>query len=138
MFSEQANKSFFYLYIFWSRHHLATPTHPPCHQTSSVGQPTHPPLWWRNTWMPPNLDFDPFNNLRWLVSCPKIFMGLALVHFQKYWLVSTYVAWIKFGTSANLTTKSNDTSQNHTSQKNLAQKIRHKKHRHKNGMKVII
>ena len=27
--------------FFWSRHHLATPTHPPCHQTSSFGQPTH-------------------------------------------------------------------------------------------------
>ena len=23
----------------------------------------------------------------WLASCPKIFMGLALVHFQKYWLL---------------------------------------------------
>ena len=40
------------------RHHLATPTHPPCHQTSSFGQPTHPPLWWRNTWMPPYLVYD--------------------------------------------------------------------------------
>ena len=45
---------FFFLYIFCSRHHLATPTHPPCHQTSSFGHPTHPPLWWRNTWMVPN------------------------------------------------------------------------------------
>ena len=26
----------------------------------------------------------------WLVSCPKIFMGLALVHFQKYWLLSIF------------------------------------------------
>ena len=24
----------------------------------------------------------------WLASCPKIFMGLALIHFQKYWLLS--------------------------------------------------
>ena len=27
--------------------------HPPCHQTSSFGHPTHPPLWWRITWMVP-------------------------------------------------------------------------------------
>ena len=26
----------------------------------------------------------------WLSSCPKIFMGLALVHFQKYWLLSKF------------------------------------------------
>ena len=28
------------------------------------------------------------NNLGWLSSCPRIFMGLTLVHFQKYWLLS--------------------------------------------------
>ena len=44
--------------------------------------------------------FDPINNLGWLASCPKIFMGLALVHFQKYWLLSalgdcTY-PWLMF------------------------------------------
>ena len=41
---------FIFLVYFWSHQHLATPTHPPCHQTSSFGHPTHPPLWWRNTW----------------------------------------------------------------------------------------
>ena len=25
--------------------------------------------------------------MEWLASCPRIFMGLALVHFQKYWLL---------------------------------------------------
>ena len=30
---------------------------------------------------------EPINNLGWLASCPKVFMGLALVHFQKYWLL---------------------------------------------------
>ena len=43
----------FSLYIFWSRQHLATPTQPSCHQASSIGHPTHPPFWWRNTWMVP-------------------------------------------------------------------------------------
>ena len=44
---------FFSLYIFWSRQHLANSTNQPCHQTSSFGHPTHPPLWWLNTWMVP-------------------------------------------------------------------------------------
>ena len=33
----------------------------------------------------------------WLASCLKNFMGLALVHFQKYWLLSkidTYEKWL--------------------------------------------
>ena len=33
--------TFFSLYIFWSHQHIATPTHPLCHQTSSFGHPTH-------------------------------------------------------------------------------------------------
>ena len=55
-FSAHANKVFFLVY-FCSRQHLATPTHPPRHQTWSFGHPTHPPLWWRNTWMVPYLIF---------------------------------------------------------------------------------
>ena len=75
-------QKFFSLYIFWSRHHLATPTHPPCHQTSSFGQPTHPPLWWRNTWMPPN---DPHALYIYLVNVQtmgKIFFQIWCA-FQK-------------------------------------------------------
>ena len=30
-------------------------------------------------------------NLEAVAAYPKIFMGLALVHFQKYWLLSKYV-----------------------------------------------
>ena len=37
------------------------------------------------------LRFNPFNILRWLGSLLKMFMGLALVHFQKYWLLSGYL-----------------------------------------------
>ena len=43
---------FFLVYFLIKSSFLATPTPPPCHQISSFGQPTHPPLWWRNTWMP--------------------------------------------------------------------------------------
>ena len=57
LFSAHANKVFFSLYIFWSHQYLANPTHPPCHQTSSFGHPTHPALWWHNTWMVPYLQF---------------------------------------------------------------------------------
>ena len=28
------------------------------HQKLPFSDPTHPPLWWRNTWMPPNLSFE--------------------------------------------------------------------------------
>ena len=52
-FSLRTHTKFFSLYIFWSHQHLATPTLPPCHHTSSFGHPTHPPLWWCNTWMVP-------------------------------------------------------------------------------------
>ena len=38
-------------------------------------------------WKWTRLSFDPINNLRLLASCQKIFMGLALVHFQKYCLL---------------------------------------------------
>ena len=31
------------------------------------------------------ISFELINNFGWLTSCPKIFMGLALVHFQMYW-----------------------------------------------------
>ena len=48
--SDPGSVKFFSLYIFWSRQHLAIPTHPPCHQTSSFGHPNHPPLWWSLTW----------------------------------------------------------------------------------------
>ena len=29
------------------------------HQKLPFSDPTHPPLWWRNTWMPPNGDIRP-------------------------------------------------------------------------------
>ena len=34
------------------------------------------------------LSFDLIYNLEAVAACPKIFIGMALVHFQKYWLLS--------------------------------------------------
>ena len=34
------------------------------------------------------LSFNLIYNLEAVAACPKIFMGLALVHFKKYWLLS--------------------------------------------------
>ena len=51
-------------------------------------------FFWRNqVWFSVNLlklSFDPINILGWLESLLKVFMGLALVHFQIYWLLSMY------------------------------------------------
>ena len=38
---------------------------------------------------PANLGFNLIYNLEAVADRPKIFMGLALVHFQKYWLLSS-------------------------------------------------
>ena len=37
------------------------------------------------------LSFNLIYNLEAVAACLKIFMGLALVHFQKYWLLRTYL-----------------------------------------------
>ena len=50
--------------IFCSHQHLATPTHPPCQQTSAIGYPTHPPLCWCNTWMVPYMKTSTFHTLK--------------------------------------------------------------------------
>ena len=51
----------------------------------------------KGIWFPakPKLSFDLIYNLEAVASCPMIFMGLALVHFQKCWLLRTMLCDIK-------------------------------------------
>ena len=44
-------------------------------------------------WFPAILGLVLTYNLEAVAAHPKIFMGLALVHFQKYWLLSRYLKY---------------------------------------------
>ena len=56
------------------------------HQKLPFSDPTHPPLWWRNTWMVPlqNLHSTLTNNSFFCVSCP-------ILNFQ--WVMSGSQSW---------------------------------------------
>ena len=51
------------------------------------------------------LSFDPINNLVWFTSLLKIFMGLALVHFQKKIAVNSFSHYVLFFFSFDFTQK---------------------------------
>ena len=66
----QSLEKFFFLVYFLITSSLSH-SHPPTLPSNIIIWPTHPPLWWRNTWMPPYCAYDLVGFFSKLSICRK-------------------------------------------------------------------